>query len=194
MPLSRLVVVALPGCLLAAAYIFGTAARWASGVRWLLAVAGLLFVAVRVAPRAARVGETRLALIDKARAALAGRCVVAGVDAGWIGAATRAPVVDLAGVSDPAVAALRGGHTSKQIPRDMLRVRGVDTVVLLLASGAVMATPWSRSSFSRYTEAYLAPRLEARGYQVTSLRAGPLHYLVATTQIACALQVAPELR
>jgi hypothetical protein len=40
-------------------------------------------------------------------------------------------VVDLAGVTDEAVAMLPGGHTSKRIDDALLRGRNVDTLVLL---------------------------------------------------------------
>jgi len=40
-------------------------------------------------------------------------------------------VVDLAGVTDPEVAYLPGGHTSKRLPMDFLERRRVDALVLL---------------------------------------------------------------
>lgn len=194
MPLSRLMVISLPGCMLAAAYIFATGRPLWAGLRLFVSAAGLIFVAWRVGPRAAKVGPTRLALVDAAREKLQGRCAVGTVDAGWVGAATESRIVDFAGVTDPAVAAMSGGHTSKHVPRGLLDARAVDTVILLLAKGAPVATPWFESRFRRYTEAYLAPRLGAMGFEAHSLRSGTLHYLLATRTIACPLQANEEMR
>jgi hypothetical protein len=72
----------------------------------------------------------RSTLVDRARPALAGAEVVAALDVGWVGAATDARVVDLAGLTDPAIAALPGGHTSKRVDLAMLLERDVDTVVV----------------------------------------------------------------
>jgi hypothetical protein len=74
------------------------------------------------------------------------------VDVGWVGAATDATIVDLAGVTDVTVAARPGGHTSKRLPEGFLEQRGADALVLLLAPGAEVATPWSRSPFARAVE------------------------------------------
>ncbi|MDF3068109.1 MAG: putative rane protein, partial [Polyangiaceae bacterium] len=55
----------------------------------------------------------------------------AALDVGWVGAVADFTVVDLAGVTDPRVALLRGGHTSKRIDDALLRSRDVDALVLL---------------------------------------------------------------
>jgi len=62
---------------------------------------------------------------------LAGAKRVASLDVGWVGAAGDYDVIDLAGVTDPEVAYLPGGHTSKRLPADFLERRGVDALVLL---------------------------------------------------------------
>ncbi|HVJ89047.1 MAG TPA: hypothetical protein VM580_04530 [Labilithrix sp.] len=56
--------------------------------------------------------------------------VVAALDIGWVGAATEARIVDLAGLTDPTIATLPGGHTSKAVDVAMLLERGVDTVIV----------------------------------------------------------------
>ncbi len=76
------------------------------------------------------VSERRLALIEAARPALVGANVVAGVDIGWLGIATDVQVVDLAGVTDPKIAALPGGHTSKAIYPGLFSGRNVDVWVI----------------------------------------------------------------
>lgn len=55
---------------------------------------------------------------------------IATVDIGWVGAATDRTVVDLAGVTDPSVARLPGGHTSKRIAPGFFSARDVDTWVI----------------------------------------------------------------
>ena len=194
MPLSRLMVVALPGCVLAMAFILGQGRRLGTGMRLLAALAGLLFVTWKFAPRAAKVGRTRVALIEAARPLLTNRCAIGTVDAGWVGAASDGIIVDFAGVTDPSVAALKGGHTSKRVPRGLLAARKVDTMVMLLAGGTEVADPWYGSKFSRYTEAYLAPRLHGQGYTARSLRVGPLNYLLASRTSECSLQDPAHMR
>ncbi|MGK3983233.1 hypothetical protein WME99_09350 [Sorangium sp. So ce136] len=162
MPLSRLVVPALPAVVLAAAHVASVADARATALRIALALAGQLFVMVRVGPTAARVGGERLRVVEELRGALAGAEVVAALDIGWLGAATGATLVDLAGVTDPAIAALPGGHTTKRIPGALLDARKVDALVLLLAEGQALASPWTASRFARGVEQHLA-RLPGAG-------------------------------
>ena len=156
MPLSRLVVPVLPSLALAALLLAERAHLLATAARLALAVAGQTFVLVHVGPKAAAVGEDRMRVLDDLRPALAPARVVASLDIGWVGAATDATLVDLAGVTDPAIAALPGGHTTKQIPAGLLDARRADTLVLLLAPGEQVATPWTRSRFARGVEAWVA--------------------------------------
>jgi hypothetical protein len=156
MPLSRLVVPALPGAALAAAHVASVSAGAIAAARLALAMAGEVFALVRVGPAAARVMDDRLALVAELRPALAEAHAVATVDAGWVGAATAAAVVDLAGVIDPAVAALPGGHTSKRVPAALLDAREVDVLVLLLAEGEELREPWTASRFARGTEVWIS--------------------------------------
>ncbi|WP_437737849.1 hypothetical protein [Sorangium sp. So ce1335] len=162
MPLSRLVVPALPAVVLAAAHVASVADARVTAPRIALALAGELFVMARVGPTAARVGAERLRVVEELRGALAGAEVVAALDIGWLGAATGATLVDLAGVTDPAIAALPGGHTTKRIPGALLDARGVDALVLLLAEGQALASPWTASRFARGVEQRLA-RLPGAG-------------------------------
>lgn len=156
MPLSRLVVPVLPSLALAALFVAREAALAATAARLAAAVAGQVFVLVHVGPAAARVGEDRLRVLSELGPALAGAKVVASLDIGWVGAATAATIVDLAGVTDPAIAALPGGHTTRRIPPGLLDARGVDALVLLLAPGERPAEPWTRSRFARGVEAWVA--------------------------------------
>ncbi len=71
-----------------------------------------------------RVGEPlALWLAERAR-------TVALVDVGYLAYRSGVEVVDLAGITDPVVAASPGGHLSKRIDPDYLRARNPDALVL----------------------------------------------------------------
>ncbi|MFO0591804.1 MAG: hypothetical protein U0441_29925 [Polyangiaceae bacterium] len=175
MPLSRLMVPVLPTIAIAALLLAKQAAPWATVVRMLIALGGQLFVLVKVGPTAARVAEDRVRVLEELRPALATSRVVASLDIGWVGAVTEGALVDLAGVTDPRIAALPGGHTTKQIPAGLLDARGVDTLVLLLAPGEEVATPWTRSRWARGVEGWIAttPNIE-ESFRVVATSSPPL--------------------
>jgi hypothetical protein len=157
MPLSRLAVPALPTALLAGAKIAEVAAPWSSAIRLGIALAGEIFQIVKVGPaNVSGVGAQRLRVVEELRPALQGAKVVAGLDVGWLGAATDATIVDLAGLTDPAIAVLPGGHTSKHVPARFFDARGVDAAVLLLRDGEPLAEPWTESFFARIVELRVA--------------------------------------
>ena len=131
MSLYRLAVPVLPSFVLGAAELWRVAPTWASWLRLALAGAMSVYLAAMVGPAARGVGADRRQLIEAARAPLAGAKVVAALDVGWVGAVGDFTVVDLAGVTDEAVAMLPGGHTSKRIDDALLRHRNVDALVLL---------------------------------------------------------------
>jgi hypothetical protein len=136
MPYARLLVPVWPSALLMAAL----AARASSirGLRLRLSLAIVLAAALsaRHLPEARRVVADRMALIESARPLLASASRVAALDVGWLGAATEAPLVDLAGLTDREIAALPGGHTSKRVDVAMLLDRRVDAIVLYEAGPA----------------------------------------------------------
>ena len=133
MSLYRLVVPVLPSFVLAAAELWRVAPPWASWLRVGVAGALSVYVTAALAPSARSVGPARQRLIAAAKAPLAGAKVVAALDVGWVGAVSDFAVVDLAGVTDEAVAMLPGGHTSKRVDDALLRNRDVDALVLLSA-------------------------------------------------------------
>jgi hypothetical protein len=92
-----------------------------------------VYLAAALGPSARGVGPDRERLIRQATPALAGAKSVAALDVGWVGAVDDFAVVDLAGVTDEAVAMLPGGHTSKRVDDSLLRRRDVDALVLLTA-------------------------------------------------------------
>ncbi|MEM1028846.1 MAG: hypothetical protein AAGN82_00760 [Myxococcota bacterium] len=175
MPLARLGVVAMPFVTLVAADRLARSGAW----RWLplgLALAGPVYTAAHMGPRSAGVEASRRALIEAAREPLRASRVVATLDSGWVGAVHPGPIVDLAGVTDPAVAVLRGGHTSKRIGRGMLAQRGVDTLVLLRAGP--LRRPWSETTWSRAVEARVARFPEVATRFSDPVVVAPLPYVV----------------
>jgi hypothetical protein len=181
MPLSRLAVPALPAALLASAHLARVADPRATIARLALALAAEVFQLAKVGPAAARVGEARLAVIEELRAPLAEAKVVAALDIGWLGAATSATIVDLAGLTDPEIAALPGGHTSKAIPRSFLDARKVDTLVLLVKDGERVVEPWSDTFFARIVELRVAsvPGVGEAFTRAATSRVPHLGYVVA---------------
>src|SRR6202034_2110507 len=69
-------------------------------------------------------------LVRAARPELAGAHRIAALDVGWPTAASDAAIVDLAGLTDPEIAALPGGHTSKRVDAALLLARDPDVLLL----------------------------------------------------------------
>lgn len=172
MALYRLMVPVLPGLLLVGAAIAGVARPWATALRLVAALGVSLVVLFAIGRVARRVGPNRMALIEAAAAPLAGGRHVASLDVGWVGAATRAEVEDLSGVTDPRVAVLPGGHTTKRIPDGWLEARQVDRLVLLLAPGEKPALPWWHSRFDRGVEQRVARQAGDRYAVLTRIPLG----------------------
>jgi hypothetical protein len=135
MPFWRLALPVLPGVFVVGAALLGGAsaggrARWAA-LRFIpaFACALLLHLAQGSATRAVRIDRARM--MAELEPTIAGTRRVATLDVGWVGASDAHEIVDLAGVTDPEVAYLSGGHTSKRLPPDFLERRGVDALVLL---------------------------------------------------------------
>lgn len=137
MPYARLVVPILPGLALAAADVAEVAHRGATLARAALAAVLAVYTIQGAAPAGRHVGRDRAALVARARPALASSKVIAALDIGWVGAASEAMIVDLAGLTDPAIALLPGGHTSKNVDLAMLLDRQVDTVLVYTPPRAV---------------------------------------------------------
>lgn len=154
MPMSRLFVPVLPSLAIVFAHLANHAAPWSTAARAALSLAGQAFVLWSVGPAASGVMEDRLRLIHELSAKVEPSDVVAAVDIGWVGAAHRGTVVDLAGVTDPHVAALAGGHTTKRIPIELFDSRNVTHVVLLLPSHSDTSpeSAWSRCELARGVE------------------------------------------
>jgi hypothetical protein len=182
MALFRLLVPVLPTALLGAALLAPHAsAPWFFG-RAIVAGALSLLVIVTTGWPARSVLASRRTLIEAARPLLAHARYVATLDAGWVGAATPGPILDLAGVTDPIVAALPGGHTTKRIPQALVEGRQVDVWVLLLAPAAKVESEWQGSHFARGVEQRLTMLPLASEFELTGqlpLGGTSQHYLIA---------------
>jgi len=156
MALYRLAVPVLPTAILAGARLLDVVTIRAVIARTLAAAVAPIWVAVTVAWPGRSVFAHRLSLIEASQPALRGARSIACLDVGWVGAATEASIVDLAGITDPVIARLPGGHTTKRIENGLLENRAVDAVVLLLAPGAPVEPRWQDSAFARGVEQRVA--------------------------------------
>ncbi len=181
MPLSRLLVPLVPVLVVLAAEFAGRASRLATGLRLAVALAALGFQWVRGGIPAQRILPTRLGLVRAARGVLSDRDVVAALDVGWLGAATEARIVDLAGLTDRGIARLPGGHTTKRVTWAMLADRGVTHLVLLRSPRDATEHRSDGGPFSRGVEEALLthePYLREHTTIQAILRAGTLEYVV----------------
>jgi hypothetical protein len=176
----RLEVPVLPTTLLALAELAPHATRWFGWLRLALALVVSFVAAVDALP-SRHVLLDRLETIGRLRPALAGATMVAAVDIGLVGAATPAAVLDLAGITDPTIALLPGGHTSKRVPEGLVESRGTDRAVLLLAPGTRAENRWQDSRFSHLAAARLAAMPLLSSFEVAAevpLGRTPYRYLI----------------
>lgn len=168
MTLYRLLVPVLPAVALAGAHLAEQdRPRWLA-LRSAPALLSSLVLAYFLGPSARRVGADRAELIAHARPLFARDTRIAALDVGWVGAASDAEIVDLAGVTDDQVAFFPGGHTSKQIPKQWLFARRPSAVVLA----------WRGGRFTRVVEQRIADALFDDYRQRGELRSLEQSYLV----------------
>jgi hypothetical protein len=158
MPYARLMVPVVPSLAWAAVLVAERAHPVASGVRSVAAVALGVVLVARGGTDGRHVGADRAALVEVAKPVFARAAHVASLDVGWVGAATEGDIVDLAGVTDPAIAALPGGHTSKRVDARLLLDRGVDVLLLYLPAGLPDGdlARWREGPYERFVEGRLA--------------------------------------
>ncbi|WP_146653592.1 hypothetical protein [Labilithrix luteola] len=137
MPYARLVVPVAPSLVLAFVDLSSLSKPAWNGARALAAIVLGVLVATNAAPAGRHVGRDRAELVERAKPLLADCKTIAALDIGWVSAASDARIVDLAGLTDPAIAVLPGGHTSKRVDTSMLLDRGVDTVLVYSETRAV---------------------------------------------------------
>lgn len=185
MPLWRLAMPTLPGVLLLGAELLGRSSPAASLARSIpvFACAALLHAAHGSALRAVR--DTRERMSQELGPLLSGARRVASLDVGWVGAAGDFEVLDLAGVTDPTVAILPGGHTSKRLPDDFLKRRAPDALVLL-ESDEHRPGDAANASYARQVERRLARQRGAERFA----RVGQI--VLDTQQSYAVLRAIPE--
>ena len=175
MPYARLMVPVAPSLVLAFAAIAG--ARRSSFVMSLARISAAVVLGVllvlRAAPAGRGVQEDRAELIARARPVLRDAKKVAALDIGWVSASTDASIVDLAGLTDPAIALLPGGHTSKRVDTAMLLDRDVDTVVIYSDIRAVEARIVRSELFAARFERTTQLPVGTRGASYTIYRVRP---------------------
>lgn len=170
MPYARLLVPVTPSLVVAFVALARVSRVHSTVVRLALTTAIGLTLAARAAPAGRAVHADRAALVARARPALVGAEVIAALDIGWVGASTDARIVDLAGLTDPSIAELPGGHTSKRVDVAMLLDRGVDTVVVYSDMRTVEARLLRTELFAERFEVGERLPLGARGASYTLYR------------------------
>lgn len=187
MPLWRLAVPVYPAVFLLAASIARQSALWSILGRSIATLALSLLWHWHLGADVRGVLVDRLSLITETRAQIQSPTSIASLDIGWVGALGNHRVIDLAGVTDPRVAFLPGGHTSKRLPQSFLHQRTPDTLILLLRNPGDWTTlrdmPLSqlagRMPFSRTVENHLTTLTDANLYQpIRPLKMGKQSYVL----------------
>jgi hypothetical protein len=158
MPYARLMVPVAPALVYAAVLASEHAHPLATMTRSLSAIALGSVLIARGGTDGRRVGADRAALIAEARPRLVDARRIAALDIGWVSAATDADIVDLAGLTDPEIAALPGGHTSKRVDAMFLLSRAPDALLLYVPAGLPdgRLDRWDEATYPRVVEARLA--------------------------------------
>lgn len=182
MPFWRLWVPLTPAWIILGAISLENGRLWTNALRVVLCSASLVVPWVTTGPSAMGVVPVRQRLIDQ-RDVLSASRVIAVLDVGWVSACRDVELVDLAGVTDPAIAVLPGGHTSKKIAATLLARRDVDTLVFLQKRSVTMGAERARDDggpYDRVVEEMLAhdPWITEHFEPQTTMAAGPLTYVV----------------
>jgi hypothetical protein len=152
MALWRLAVPAVPALVWVSHDLMSVRNRAWTTANTIMTLAVMTLVGWQVGWPARHVMQARIELIRNASPLLNGARMTAGLDVGWLGVATPNDILDLAGITDPRVAALPGGHTTKRIPNSWFDFRTPDALVLLTAPGESVASNWQETRFARGVE------------------------------------------
>jgi hypothetical protein len=152
MPLWRLALPAMPAALWVAVCLQTSRRPIFNALGLSVAMLGAVYVGIQVGLAGRHVNAARAALIEMARPLLQGTKRVAALDIGWLGAAYPGDIVDLAGITDPRVAVLPGGHTSKRFQNSWFDSTQPDALVMLTAPGEAIRRPWPDTTFARNVE------------------------------------------
>lgn len=156
MPFARLVVPIVPSLLLAFVLVSPAAQPVATALRAFVGLGLGLRVLIFAAPAARSVGPDRERLANSVAPLVRGRSHVATADVGWPSAATEATIVDLGGVTDPEIAVLPGGHTSKRVDGALVLEKGTDAILLYAKAGELSLDSWQEAFFPHAVDARLA--------------------------------------
>ena len=129
MPYARLVAPIVPAMLVAFVRLAPSGRLSCHLLRATAAVGCALWLTPGSVRTLRRAGEERARMIEVARPLLASAKRIAALDIGWVSAISEATIIDLAGVTDPEVAVLGGGHTSKRITPAFLLANAPDVAV-----------------------------------------------------------------
>lgn len=157
MPYARLMAPIAPSLLYAFVLAAPHAHRAATAARVTVAIAVGAYFMVVSAPAGRHVQRDRKALIAHARPFVDDARSIASLDIGWPSAATEGAIVDLAGLTDPEVAVLPGGHTSKRVDVAFLLARKPEYVLVFVDKRASESLDaWRDALFTRVLEARFA--------------------------------------
>jgi hypothetical protein len=184
MSLFRLFVPVIPATLWLSILILNAQSTRVVMGKGLVALAANTLLVYSLGASSRQVLGARRELIASVSPTLQSAKNVAALDVGWVGVATSGTITDLAGVTDPEIARLPGGHTSKHLPANLLVRRNVDALVLLLAPEhptIQVGMPLSSLRFARAVENSLYRQEQAERYAVEStipLRGTAQQYVV----------------
>ena len=128
-----------------------------SAVRAVFAIALGAYMVVQSSKAGRLVVADREALIREARPWLEGVRSAAALDIGWVSAATDARIVDLAGLTDPDIAALPGGHTSKRVDASLLLEKDPEVLLLFVTQDGIGRVVEQRLAESPLVQTHFAP-------------------------------------
>ncbi|MEO8878507.1 MAG: hypothetical protein ABI461_23160, partial [Polyangiaceae bacterium] len=157
MPYARLAAPVAPSLALVFIRSAPFAKWWSAALRIVLAAGLGIRMLISAAPAGRHVERDREALIQASRDYLQNAHIVASADIGWPTAATEAHIVDLAGLTDPNIAALGGGHTSKRIDPAMVIDAHADVVLLYATAGIGSASldDWRSAEYEKLVDVRL---------------------------------------
>jgi hypothetical protein len=157
MPYARLMAPIAPSLLYAFVLAAPHAHRSATASRVTVAFAVGAYFMVYSAPAGRHVQRDREALIARTRPFVEDARSIASLDIGWPSAASEGAIVDLAGLTDPEIAVLPGGHTSKRVDVPFLLARKPEYVLVFVDKRAGESLEaWRDALFTRVLEARFA--------------------------------------
>jgi hypothetical protein len=156
MPYARLLAPVVPSLLYAAVLLAPVSMPGLVLARSSLSILLGSRVMIFAAPAGRHSGPDREELAVRVAPIIAGLPRIASVDIGWVSAATEADIIDLGGVTDPEIAALGGGQTSKRVDGSLLLAKDPDALILYASAEGLPLERWREAFFPRVIDARLA--------------------------------------